>query len=56
MYAPLSLNVTVTLTFGLINPKFIWGHLLVMTNYPTKLEDPWAKSSLVIERQGLSTD
>ena len=32
------------------NPKFNRGHLLVMTNHHTKLEDPWAMSSLVIDR------
>ena len=32
------------------NPKFSRGHLLVITNYHYKLEDPWAVSSLVINR------
>ena len=32
------------------NPQFNMGHLLVMTNHHTKLEDPWAISSLVIDR------
>ena len=32
------------------NPKFNRGHLLVMTNHNTKLEDSWAMSSLVIDR------
>ena len=44
MYALLSLNVTVTLTFDLETPN-----LLVMTNHHTKLDDPWAISSLVID-------
>ena len=47
---PLSLNVTVTLTFDLETPNSIVGHLLVMTNHHTKLEDPWAMRSLVIDR------
>ena len=32
------------------NPKSNRGHQLVMTNHHTKLEDPWAMSSLVIDR------
>ena len=32
------------------NPKFNRGHLLDMTNHHTKLEDPCAKSFLVIDR------
>ena len=32
MYALLSLNVTLTLTFDLESTKFNRGHLLVMTN------------------------
>ena len=32
------------------NPKLNRGHLLVMTNNHAKLEDPWAMSSLVIDR------
>ena len=32
------------------NPKINRGHLLVMTNPNTKLEDPWAMSYLVIDR------
>ena len=47
MYAPLSLNVTVTLTFDLDSPR---GHLLVMTNHHTKLGDLQALSSFVIDR------
>ena len=31
------------------NPKFNRGHLLVMTNHNTKLEDPWPISSLVTD-------
>ena len=31
------------------NLKFNRDHLLVMTNYHTKLEDPWAMSSQVID-------
>ena len=31
------------------NPKFNRGHLLVMNNHHTKLEDPWPMSSLVID-------
>ena len=49
MYVPLSLNVTATLTFDLETPNSI-GHLLVMTNHHTKLEDHWTTSSLVIDR------
>ena len=37
-------------TFWPRNPKFNRDHLLVMTNNHTKLEDPWAMSSLVIDR------
>ena len=48
MYAP-SLNVTVTLTFDVEIPNSR-GHLLIMTNHNTKLEDPWAMISLVIDR------
>ena len=33
-----------------INPKFNRGQLLVMTNHHTKLEEPLAISSLVIDR------
>ena len=47
---PPSLNVTVTLTFDLESPNSVRGHLLVMTNHHTKLEDPWAMSSLVIDQ------
>ena len=47
MYALLSLNVTVTLTFYL-DLKFKRDHLLVMTNHHTKLEDPMC--SVVIDR------
>ena len=32
------------------NPKVNRGHLLVMTNHHTKLEDPWAMSSLLIDQ------
>ena len=32
------------------NPKFNRSHLLIMTNHHTKLEYPWAMSSLVIDR------
>ena len=32
------------------NSKINRGHLLVMTSHHTKLEDPWAISSLVIDR------
>ena len=32
------------------NPKFSGGHLLVMTKHHTKLEDPRAMSSVVIDR------
>ena len=44
MYAPNDLD------FWHRNPKFNRGHLLVMTNPRTKLEDPWATSSLVIDQ------
>ena len=47
---PLSLNVTVALTFDLETPNSIGGRLLVMTNHHIKLEDPWATNSLVIDR------
>ena len=47
---PLSLKVTVTLTFDLETPKFDRGHLLVMTNHHTKLEGLWVMSSLVTDR------
>ena len=50
MYDPLSLTVTVTLTFDLETPNSIGGNLLVMTNHHTKLKDPWDMSFLVIER------
>ena len=50
MYAPQSLNVTVTLTFDLRFPKFNRDRLLVLTNHHIKLEDPWAMSSLVIDQ------
>ena len=33
------------------NTKFNRGHLLVMTNHCTKLEDPWAMSSLVNDQR-----
>ena len=32
------------------NPKFNRSHLLALTNQHTKLEDPWAVSSLVIDQ------
>ena len=32
------------------NPKFNRGHILVMTNHHTKIENPWALSSLVIDQ------
>ena len=44
MYAPNNLDLWPR------NPKVNRGHLLVMTNHHTKLEDPWAMSSLVIDR------
>ena len=44
MYTPLNLNVTFDLE------KFNSCHLLVMTNHNTKLEDPWAMNSLVIDQ------
>ena len=47
MYAPLSLNVTVTLIFDLETPNSIG---VIMTNHRTKLEDPWAMSSLIIDQ------
>ena len=33
-----------------LNPQIQSIHLLVMTNHNTKLEDPWAMSTLVIDR------
>ena len=48
MYAPPpSLYVTVTLTFDLETPNSIG--IIYMTDHHTKLEDPWAISSLVID-------
>ena len=48
---PLSLNVTVTLTFDLETPNSIGnrGHLLIMPNHDTKLEDPRPMCSQVID-------
>ena len=43
---PLNVNVTVTLTFDLEPPNSIG----VIYYHNTKLEDPWAMSSLVIDR------
>ena len=46
---PLSLNVS-DLDLWPRNSNFIRGHLLIMTNRHTKLEDPWTMSSIVIDR------
>ena len=47
---PLKLKCHCDLDLSPRNPRFNRGHLLVMTNHHTKVENPWAMSSLVIDR------
>ena len=47
---PPSLKLKCDLDLWPRNPKFNRSHLLIMTNHYPKLEDPWAMSSLVIDR------
>ena len=53
MYAPPKLGCHCVLDLRPTNPKLNRGHLLVLTNHQTMLEDPWTIRSLVIDRTRL---